>query len=113
MKSNSGTNRLANLEPQKICGSPKDREARAQRLASLFIGEMIPLLVQVRQDITHTSVFVHISQVADRRVLHLGDRIRFEIADNPERPGKTMAVGVSYLGHAVARQISDRTAVRP
>lgn len=41
---------LAVLEPQKICGSHQDREERAQRLASLFIGEMIPLLVQVRQD---------------------------------------------------------------
>ena len=41
---------LTVIEPQKICGSHKDREERSQRLASLFIREMVPLLVQVRQD---------------------------------------------------------------
>jgi hypothetical protein len=38
-------------EPLILRGStPADREARAQHLANLFIGEMVPLLVQVRQD---------------------------------------------------------------
>lgn len=57
------------------------------------------------QDITHTSTFVHISQVADRRVLHVGDRIRFEIAPNASRPGQVMAVNVAYIGRVIARQI--------
>ncbi len=41
---------VATVEPLKISGSHAEREERAQRLANLFIGEMVPLLVQVRQD---------------------------------------------------------------
>jgi hypothetical protein len=42
---------IVTQEPLILRGStPADREARAHQLASLFIGEMIPLLVQVRQD---------------------------------------------------------------
>jgi hypothetical protein len=38
-------------EPLILRGStPADREARAQHLANLFVGEMVPLLIQVRQD---------------------------------------------------------------
>lgn len=37
-------------EPLILRGSPAHREARAQQLANLFVGEMVPLLVQVRQD---------------------------------------------------------------
>jgi hypothetical protein len=38
-------------EPLILRGStPADREARAQQLANLFVVEMVPLLVQVRQD---------------------------------------------------------------
>jgi hypothetical protein len=38
-------------EPLILRGSMRtDREARAQRLANLFVGEMVPLLIQVRQD---------------------------------------------------------------
>jgi hypothetical protein len=38
-------------EPLILRGStPADREARAQHLADLFVGEMVPLLIRVRQD---------------------------------------------------------------
>jgi hypothetical protein len=38
-------------EPRILSGSTStEREARAQQLANLFVGEMVPLLVQVRQD---------------------------------------------------------------
>jgi hypothetical protein len=38
-------------QPLILRGSVQaDREARAQHLANLFVGEMVPLLVQVRQD---------------------------------------------------------------
>jgi hypothetical protein len=38
-------------QPLILRGStPADREARAQHLANLFVGEMVPLLVRVRQD---------------------------------------------------------------
>jgi cold shock CspA family protein len=59
------------------------------------------------QDITHSSIFVHISQVADRRVLHVGDRIRFEVGPNPAKPDKVMAFNVTYIGHTIARQVAD------
>jgi hypothetical protein len=42
---------ITRQEPLILRGStPADREARAQHLANLFVGEMIPLLVQVRHD---------------------------------------------------------------
>jgi hypothetical protein len=41
---------LTTVEPLKISGSHASREERGQKLANLFIGEMVPLLVQVRQD---------------------------------------------------------------
>jgi cold shock CspA family protein len=62
------------------------------------------------QDTTHTSVFVHISQVSGRRVLHIGDRIQFSIADNPLRPGKSMAVNVDFIGRVIAVQRSTPVA---
>lgn len=48
---NSENGVIVRQEPLKISGSTSaDREARAQQLANLFVGEMIPLLVKVRQD---------------------------------------------------------------
>ena len=42
---------LRNREPLNLRGSVHaDREARAQQLANLFVGEMVPLLIRVRQD---------------------------------------------------------------
>ena len=42
---------ITRRQPLILRGStPADREARAQQLANLFVGEMVPLLVQVRQD---------------------------------------------------------------
>jgi hypothetical protein len=42
---------ITRQEPLILRGStPADREARAQHLANLFVGEMVPLLVRVRQD---------------------------------------------------------------
>jgi hypothetical protein len=35
---------------ERDISSSSEREERAQRLATLFIGEMVPLLIQVRQD---------------------------------------------------------------
>ncbi|HEV2523320.1 MAG TPA: hypothetical protein VGT24_13150 [Candidatus Acidoferrales bacterium] len=44
-------NALVKEEPRILRGStPADREARGQQLANLVIREMVPLLVQVRQD---------------------------------------------------------------
>jgi hypothetical protein len=42
--------RVVDGQPLILRGSPAQREARAQQLANLFVGEMVPLLVQVRQD---------------------------------------------------------------
>ena len=51
-------------------------------------------------DETSRSYFVHISEVADRRMLHAGDRVRFEPGPNPVRPGHMMARNVVYIGRA-------------
>jgi cold shock CspA family protein len=63
-------------------------------------------------DADHSAVFVHQNQVENNRYLQIDDRIEFDIAPNPKKPGKTNAVNVKYLGHTVARQTSGE-AVRP
>lgn len=54
----------------------------------------------------HSRIFVHQNDVENFRYLKVDDRIAFDISPNPDRPGKTMAVNVKYLGHTIARQIS-------
>ena len=64
----------------------------------------------VEQYITHTALFIHHSSIPDQRCLHVGDRVQFEVAPNPRRPGKFHAINVKYVGHTNARQTGD---VRP
>jgi cold shock CspA family protein len=49
-------------------------------------------------DDTHQSIFIHQNEVKNRRVLHVGDRVQFDIEPNPKRPGQSQAVRVEYLG---------------
>lgn len=56
---------------------------------------------------THQSVFIHQNDVKDQRVLHVGDRIRFDLAPNPARPGQFHGARAEYLGHIVARQLGS------
>lgn len=62
----------------------------------------------VECDGTSEVLFVHHSQVAKNRYLHVGDRIRFDIAPNPRRPNQNCAVRVEYLGKSITRQVSAR-----
>lgn len=78
----------------------------------IVISESVRGTSWVEQDETHTSVFCHISHVAGNRVLHVGDRVRFTITENPNRPGKMMADNVTYVGHVIARQTSGNGGVR-
>jgi hypothetical protein len=41
---------LSEPELDILSSSPADREARAQKLANLFVGKLVPLLVHVGQD---------------------------------------------------------------
>lgn len=54
----------------------------------------------------HSRTFIHIDAVENQRYLKVNDRVSFDIAPNPDRPGKTMAVNVKYLGRVIARQVS-------
>ena len=58
------------------------------------------------QDHTHSAVFVHQKDVAHRRYLHVGDRIKFNIIPSLARPGQMQAADVEWIGFVVARQIS-------
>lgn len=60
----------------------------------------------VERDITSESVFAHHSKILRNRYLHVGDRVRFEIEPNPQRPGQNRAINVEFLGHIIARQTS-------
>lgn len=59
-------------------------------------------------DGTHQSLFIHISQVNERRVLHVGDRVSFEIIPNPDRRGQVMGGSVEYLGRLLPSQRGAR-----
>ena len=61
----------------------------------------------IEADETHASIFCHISQVKGNRCLHRGDRVNFDVIPNPVRSNTTMAGKVEYLGHPIARQVSD------
>jgi cold shock CspA family protein len=63
----------------------------------------------IESDETHQSVFCHISQVKDNRCLHTGDRVRFELIDNPVRRRELMAGNAEYIG----RTGVDYNKVRP
>lgn len=63
-------------------------------------------------DETHQSIFVHQKNVVGRRFLHLGERIRFDLAPSKIKPGEPEAVNVDVIPMNIARQTSDRL-VRP
>lgn len=56
----------------------------------------------------HSATFVHQADVENQRYLKIDDRISFDLAPNPARPGKVKAVNVKYLGHIIARQTSGK-----
>jgi len=66
----------------------------------------------VEQDVTHTSVFIHQKNVRDRRYLHVGDRVKFNLAPCAKDPTRMEGVQAEYIVHTIARQTSGR-AVRP
>jgi cold shock CspA family protein len=58
----------------------------------------------VEQDGTHLSLFVHHSSIRSQRYLHVGDRVEFNVAPNPKKPGYMQAVEVRHIGRQIARQ---------
>jgi cold shock CspA family protein len=64
----------------------------------------------IEQDFTRDSHFVHQRSVVKRKFLHVGDRVRFNIAPNPYKSGETHAVDVEIIGITIARQVSERKA---
>jgi cold shock CspA family protein len=60
-----------------------------------------------RNDATDTAIFVHANHVENQRFLRVDDRISFDEAPSNKKPGHLMAVNVKYLGHTIARQVSD------
>jgi cold shock CspA family protein len=57
-------------------------------------------------DGTSQTVFCHHSNVANSRYLHVNDRVEFELAPNPRKPGQVQAVNVRFVGRNIARQTS-------
>jgi len=60
----------------------------------------------IERDHTRDSVFCHQRSVVDRKFLHVNDRVEFDLAPNPLKPGETMAVDVRIIGLMIARQTS-------
>jgi cold shock CspA family protein len=64
------------------------------------------------RDDDSSAVFIHQNEVENNRYLKVNDRVEFDLAENPKRPGKICAVAVRYIGHTIARQVSTEKAVR-
>ena len=60
----------------------------------------------IEQDLTRDCVFVHQKHVTRKKYLHLNDRVQFDLAPNPLKPGEMMAVDVEIVGLTIARQTS-------
>jgi cold shock CspA family protein len=56
----------------------------------------------------HSAVYIHQNHVEHARYLKIDDRISFDVVPSTRNPGKTMGTNVKYLGHTIARQISDK-----
>jgi cold shock CspA family protein len=56
----------------------------------------------------NSAVFVHQNQVENKRYLKVDDRISFDVVPSTTHPGQTMAANVKFLGHVIARQVSDK-----
>jgi cold shock CspA family protein len=56
----------------------------------------------------HSRTFIHINDVENLRYLKVDDRISFDVIPNSDRPGKTKAVNVKYLGHIVNAQFGTK-----
>lgn len=62
----------------------------------------------IEQDQTRDCVFVHQRNVRRNKFLHRNDRVRYNLAPNPRRPGEMEAVDVEIFGVTIARQTSDK-----
>jgi cold shock CspA family protein len=60
----------------------------------------------IEQDNTRDCIFCHQNNVVRKKFLHMNDRVRFNLAPNPRRPGEMEAVDVEIIGLTVARQTS-------
>lgn len=60
----------------------------------------------------HSQIFIHARDVANDRYLHVDDIVEFELAENPQRPGKFLGRNVRWVGHCVARQTAEKAVPR-
>jgi hypothetical protein len=60
----------------------------------------------IEQELTRDCIFVHQNNVVGKKFLHVNDRVKFNLAPNPKKPGEMMAVDVQIIGLTIARQVS-------
>lgn len=65
----------------------------------------------IEADATRDCVWVHQQYVVGKKFLHLNDRVQYNLAPNPRKPGSMMAVDVEIVGVTVARQVAHHAAV--
>lgn len=61
----------------------------------------------IEQDLTRDSHFAHQRSVIGRKFLHVGDRVKFNVAPNPFKAGETHAVDIEIIGLNLTRQVSE------
>ena len=64
----------------------------------------------VERDSDSSTIFVFPGDVENNRLLRVNDRVEFDVIPSRKFPGKVQAANVKYLGHLIARQVSDRMA---
>lgn len=62
----------------------------------------------IEQEGTRDCVFVHQRNVVGKKVLHRNDRVRFNLAPNPRKPGELEATDVEIFGVTIAHQASAK-----
>jgi cold shock CspA family protein len=51
----------------------------------------------IREDMTGTDYFVHVSSFVEKIAPPQNTRLKFHLASNPKKPGRIMAVGVEVI----------------
>lgn len=62
-------------------------------------------------DGTDETLFLHHTEVVGNRYLRENDRIAFEVAPNPRKPGQRMAVHAQWIGRLIPQDTTTKMGV--
>src|SRR6266566_935673 len=100
-------------EQQQKGGSRASKGCREERPKGYIMSEATVTFVSngwffAEDSADHSSIFIHQKEVENQRYLKVNDRVSFDRIPSTKYPGKLQATNVKYLGHTIARQVSDK-----